>query len=39
MWMIGVHELQADAFNAKMRSFCKEEEFRAAPGVKGYVAL
>jgi hypothetical protein len=37
MWMIGVHELQADAFNAKMRSFCKEEEFHAAPGVKGYV--
>ena len=39
MWMIGVHELQADAFNAKMRSFCKEEEFHAAPGVKGCVGL
>eukprot|EP00618_Florenciella_parvula_P016977 CAMPEP_0119473200 /NCGR_PEP_ID=MMETSP1344-20130328/4942_1 /TAXON_ID=236787 /ORGANISM="Florenciella parvula, Strain CCMP2471" /LENGTH=2127 /DNA_ID=CAMNT_0007506261 /DNA_START=134 /DNA_END=6517 /DNA_ORIENTATION=- len=36
MWAIGVHEQYSASYDAKMRSFCKEGEFLAAPGLKGF---
>ena len=39
LWMIGVHELRADAFNSIMSGFCEGPEWLPAPGVKGCVSL
>ena len=30
-WTIGIHEMYATAFDARMRTFCSPSEFRAAP--------
>ena len=36
LYMIGIHEQAAAAFDAQMQSFAEEGEFHAAPGVKGF---
>ena len=36
LYMIGLHERAAAAYDEQMRSFAKEGEFHAAPGVKKF---
>ena len=36
LYMIGIHEQAAAAYDEQMQSFAEEGEFQAAPGVKGF---